>query len=182
MQRAAALQVLPTLWFRNTWSQEGGGSKASLAHESTVGHGSGGRAHHTDPLFQESLPDYFLYCDDDVPLLFTENETNNARLFGPENASPYVKDAINNFIVHGDAAAVNPAQRGTKVAAHHALAWAPARRATCGCVSRRVRPGARGPAIRRFRCGVRGAPRRGRRILRVGHCPKRAQAIRSAPT
>ena len=57
-------------------------------------------------------PDYYLYCDADVPLLFTENETNNARLFGSANASPYVKDGINNFVVHGDAAAVNPEQRG----------------------------------------------------------------------
>ena len=54
-----------------------------------------------------------------MPLLFTENETNNARLFGSDNASPYVKDGINNFVVHDDATAVNPAQRGTKVAAHY---------------------------------------------------------------
>ena len=58
-------------------------------------------AHHTDPLFQESLADYYLYCEGDVPLLFTENETNNERLFGAPNASPYVKDGINNFVVHG---------------------------------------------------------------------------------
>ena len=44
--------------------------------------GAAVEAHHTDPLFQESLPDYVLYCEEDVPLLFTENETNNARLFG----------------------------------------------------------------------------------------------------
>ena len=61
-------------------------------------------AHHTDPLFQESLPDYFLYCDKHEPLLFTENETNNARLFGTQNASRYVKAAINEFIVNDDAA------------------------------------------------------------------------------
>ena len=56
-----------------------------------------------------------------MPLLFTENETNNARLFGTGNASPYVKDGINNYIVHGDVAAVNPALRGTKVSAHYSL-------------------------------------------------------------
>ena len=55
------------------------------------------RAHHSDPLFQESLSDYYLYCEADVPLLFTENETNNAQLFGSANASPYVKDGINNY-------------------------------------------------------------------------------------
>lgn len=117
---AASLQVLPTLWFRNTWSQAGGGSKPTLTKVNLAGQAVV-CAHHSDPLFQESLPDYFLYCDADVPLLFTENETNNARLFGSQNASPYVKDAINSFVVHNDATAVNPAQVGTKVAAHHAL-------------------------------------------------------------
>ena len=117
---SAALEVLPTLWFRNTWSQSAGGSEPLLERIDLPRHAVV-YAHHNDPLFQESLPDYFLYCADDVPLLFTENETNNARLFGSANASPYVKDAIHNFIVHGDVAAVNPEQRGTKVAAHHTL-------------------------------------------------------------
>ena len=63
--------------------------------------------HHTDPLFQEFLEDYLLYCEGEVPLLFTENETKHARLFASANASPYVKDGINNYIVHGDAPAVN---------------------------------------------------------------------------
>ena len=45
-------------------------------------------AHHTDPLFQESLDDYDLYCEGTVPLLFTENETNTARLFGTPNRAP----------------------------------------------------------------------------------------------
>jgi hypothetical protein len=114
---SAPLHVLPTLWFRNTWSHKGGGSKPVLE---AVGRATV-RAHHTDPLFQESLPDYFLTCDADAPLLFTENETNNARLFGSSNASPWVKDGINQFLVHGDADAVNPAKQGTKVAAHHSI-------------------------------------------------------------
>ena len=63
---------------------------------------------------------YYLYCDGDVPLLFTENETNNERLF-PQypNASPYVKDGINNYVVQRDQAAVNPDHQGTKGAAHY---------------------------------------------------------------
>ena len=117
---AASLQVLPTLWFRNTWSQAGGGSKPALRRVDVTGM-SAVEAHHTDPLFQESLPDYVLYCEEDVPLLFTENETNNTRLFGTENASPFVKDGINDYVVHGDAAAVNPAQQGTKMAAQHSI-------------------------------------------------------------
>jgi hypothetical protein len=118
--QAAPLQVLPTLWFRNTWSQSDGGSRPSLKKVKFAGHAVA-HAHHSDPLFQESLPDYFLYCDEDVPLLFTENETNNARLFGSQNASAYVKDAFHNYVVHGDTTAVNPAEEGTKMAAHHRL-------------------------------------------------------------
>jgi len=118
--KAASLQVLPTLWFRNTWSQAGGGSKPVL-RRIDVGAGAAVAAHHTDPLFQESLRDYVLYCEEDVPLLFTDNETNNARLFATENASPYVKDGINDCVVHGDTAAVNPEQQGTKMAAQHSL-------------------------------------------------------------
>ena len=115
----AVLHVLPTLWFRNTWSWSDGGTKPlvrALGDGRAVIH-----THHTDPLFQESLEDYYLYCEGDVPLLFTENETNNARLFGGANASPYVKDAINEYVVHGRSDAVNPGRAGTKAAAHHEL-------------------------------------------------------------
>ncbi|WP_349607214.1 glucosidase [Cupriavidus sp. DF5525] len=117
---AAPMHLLPTLWFRNTWSQPWGGSKPILERVDASGQAAV-RARHSDPLFQESLGEYYLYCDADVPLLFTENETNNTRLFGTGNASPYVKDGIHNFIVHGDAAAVNPAQQGTKAAPHYQL-------------------------------------------------------------
>jgi hypothetical protein len=114
---AATLHVLPTLWFRNTWSWGEGGSKPTLkkAGDSII------HVHHTDPLFREYLADYYLYCEGDVPLLFTENETNNARLFGGTNASPYVKDAINDFVVHGRQDAVNPQQIGTKTSSHYQL-------------------------------------------------------------
>jgi hypothetical protein len=116
----APLHVLPTLWFRNTWSQAGGGTRPQLKLLEGAGHPVV-QAHHTDALFQESLDAYFLHVEGSVPLLFTENETNNLRLFGGQNASPYVKDAFHRFVVQGDAAAVNPAQTGTKVAAHHDL-------------------------------------------------------------
>src|SRR6185295_6892804 len=116
----AALAVLPTLWFRNTWSWQLGGSKPEL--RAVKGKNSIVHAHHTDPLFQESLPDYYLYCDGAVPLLFTENESNNAKVFGGTNAGPYVKDGINDYVVNGQKAAVNPQATGTKAAAHHELA------------------------------------------------------------
>jgi Mannosylglycerate hydrolase MGH1-like glycoside hydrolase domain len=114
----ALLHVLPTLWFRNTWSWPGGGPKPVARAVD-----AGGRAvihtHHSDPLFQESLDDYYLYCDGAVPLLFTENESNNARLFGTANESPYVKDSIDEYVVHGKRDAVNPDRVGTKTAAHY---------------------------------------------------------------
>jgi hypothetical protein len=117
----ATIHVLPTLWFRNTWSWGGGGAKPVVEK---VAHGGASVicARHTDKLFQEGLPDpYYLYCEGDMPLLFTENETNNERLFRSPNASPYVKDGINNFVVQGAKEAVNPAQTGTKATPHYVL-------------------------------------------------------------
>jgi hypothetical protein len=117
---AATLHVLPTLWFRNTWSWGDGSSKPILQKVEDEGH-SIIHAHHTEPQFQESLDNYYLYCDGNVPLLFTENETNHARLFAGTNTSPYVKDGINNYLVQGQQDAVNPAQTGTKASPHYQL-------------------------------------------------------------
>ncbi len=117
---AALIHVLPTLWFRNTWSWPDGGPKPVLraveGAENSVIH-----AHHTDPLFQESLQDYTLTCEGQPTLLFTENETNNGRIFGTPNANPYVKDGINNTVVHGKLMSVNPELTGTKASAHYPL-------------------------------------------------------------
>ncbi len=117
---AAALQVLPTLWFRNTWSWPGGGSKPVLRSLDTAGHRVI-HAHHTDPLFQGSVPDCTLACEGEPVLLFTENETNTERIFGTPNQSPYVKDGFDNYVVHGQHDAVNPQQTGTKAAALYSL-------------------------------------------------------------
>ena len=66
------------------------------------------------------LGEFVLSCEGDVPLLFTENETNHERLFpGQKNESAYVKDGINDCVVHGSQGAVNPGKQGTKVAAHY---------------------------------------------------------------
>ena len=123
-KEAASLQVLPTLWFRNTWSWPGGGSKPVLRSVKGGKH-SLIQAHHTDPLFQKSLDDYYLYCEGTVPLLFTENETNHVLLFGTENRCPYVKDGINNYIVHGQKDTVNPDAVGTKASPHYQLTIGP---------------------------------------------------------
>jgi hypothetical protein len=117
---AAELHVLPTVLFRNTWSWTGGGTKPVLKEIRKAGC-SVISAYHTDALFRESLADCFVYCDGKADLLFTENETNNERIFGTPNAGPYVKDGINDYIVSGQKDAVNPEKTGTKAAAHYRL-------------------------------------------------------------
>jgi hypothetical protein len=119
-RETAELHLLPTLWFRNTWTWVDGGSKPAIEKVAGYGH-SIVRAYHTDPLFKETLGNYYLYCDRVVPLLFTENETNNQRIFDSPNATPYVKDGINNYIVDGQQDAVNPLQIGTKLSPHYTL-------------------------------------------------------------
>ncbi len=67
-----------------------------------------------------AIGEFTLSCEGDVPLLFTENETNHERLFrGHKNESPFVKDGINDCVVQGNLGAVNPAKQGTKTAAHY---------------------------------------------------------------
>lgn len=117
---AAPLHLLPTLWFRNTWSWLDSGSKPILSKLEGTGN-SVIHAHITNPVLEQYIQDYYLYCDGVVPLLFTENETNHQRLFNTPNASPYVKDGINNWLVHGQQDAVNPGGTGTKVSPYYNL-------------------------------------------------------------
>jgi hypothetical protein len=112
---AAALHVLPTLWFRNNWTWWPGTPKPSLKQ---IASRKGTQAVAAS---QAELGERYLYCAGDVPLLFTENETNNQRLFGTSNANPYVKDGINNYVVQGENNSVNPAKTGTKSSAHYQL-------------------------------------------------------------
>ena len=108
----ASLHLLPTLWFRNTWSWWSEPPKPVLRQVSAKGAGRAIAAAHAE------LGNRWLYIDQDLPLLFTENETNNERLFGTPNPTPYVKDGINELVVNGRREAVNPAATGTKAAAH----------------------------------------------------------------
>jgi hypothetical protein len=117
---AAPVHVLPTLWFRNTWSWTERGLKPSI-RSGELGKHSTIHAHRSDPLSQESSQDYTLTCDGNPELLFTENETNSERLFRQPNPSPYVKDGINNHVVNGQSGVVNPEQTGTKASAHYVL-------------------------------------------------------------
>ncbi|MFL6353404.1 MAG: MGH1-like glycoside hydrolase domain-containing protein [Bryobacteraceae bacterium] len=107
----ARIRVLPTLWFRNTWSWEGGNHKPLLR----------ALAPGVIQISHFELGEYRLYCDENPEFLFTENETNTQRLWDQPNASPYVKDAFHTYVVGRDDSAVNPARVGTKAAAHYAL-------------------------------------------------------------
>src|SRR5580700_7557453 len=112
---AAELHVLPTLWFRNQWSWGTASSRPELRQTKATGAASVIEA------VQDKLGSRHFYCDGQPTLLFTENETNTQRIFGIPNRSPYVKDSIDAYVVHGVREAVNPEQRGTKVAAHYQL-------------------------------------------------------------
>jgi hypothetical protein len=115
----AQLHILPQLWFRNTWWLETEAPRPEL-HEGTAPDGL--RAVHANhPLLGERV----LYFQGTPQLLFTENETNRQRLFGEQNTFPYVKDAFHDYLVSGKEQAVNPAQKGTKSAAHYSLTLMP---------------------------------------------------------
>jgi hypothetical protein len=109
--QASRLRVLPTLWFRNTWSWDADQPKPSLREVAP------GVVHVT----HQSLGEYRWSCDGASELLFTENESNASRLWGQPNPSPYVKDAFHEYVVGGRRDAVNPAKVGTKAAAHYVL-------------------------------------------------------------
>ena len=115
----AEICVLPTLWFRNQWSWYGVADRPVLEH--VPGTASQSIVKATDA----TLGERYLYCDADVPLLFTENETNTQSVFGVPNRSPYVKDGINNYLVHGQEGAVNPEKKGTKVSPLYRLTITP---------------------------------------------------------
>ncbi len=113
-QERASLHLLPTLWFRNTWSWDGG-EKPVI------------RAWDKKKLFQVVEADHsnlgarWLYFASPDELLFTDNETNLKRVFGAENHASFFKDGINDYIVHGVTEAVNTEGTGTKVSPHYVL-------------------------------------------------------------
>jgi hypothetical protein len=113
----APIHVLPTLWFRNTWSWGWDNRRPSLSlfpgDSSTNPQLGRILAQHPE------LNQYLLYCKEAGEFLFTENETNNERLFGVPSPSPYVKDAFHSYVLNGNQSAVNPKNTGTKFAAHY---------------------------------------------------------------
>jgi Glycosyl hydrolase family 63 C-terminal domain len=115
----ARLHLLPTLWFRNTWTWWPEAQRPILREAERVGGAIVIAASHPE------LDDVLLYCEGASSLLFTENETNNERLFGAPNQSRYVKDGINDYIVNRRLDAVNPAKSGTKASAHYQITVGP---------------------------------------------------------
>ncbi|HEY6796420.1 MAG TPA: glucosidase [Kineosporiaceae bacterium] len=111
----AELHVLPTVWFRHTWSWAGDEPQPVLQAFTGPDGVAAVRAEHS------LLGRRWFYADRSVPVLVTGNETNNERVFGSANDTPYVKDGIDRAVVHGDVGAVDPSGTGTKASLHHTL-------------------------------------------------------------
>ncbi len=109
---AAPVHLLPTVWFRNDWSWSQNAKKPLLKKIESP------RGATAIALQHPQLGKRWLYCQDEVETLFTENETNTQRLYNSPGPA-YAKDGINDYIVAGNAGAVNPEQVGTKAAAHY---------------------------------------------------------------
>jgi hypothetical protein len=115
----AKIHVLPSIWFRNTWQWWPTDVKPFLKGipaDASVRVVAAQEAH---------LGERFLYCEGKAQLLFTENETNNERVFGTPNTSRYVKDGFHRYLVSGATDAVNSAGTGTKAAAHYQVCLNP---------------------------------------------------------
>ncbi len=110
---AAPLHLIPTLWFRNTWAWDVGAKRPRLARAASDG------GHVAVEATHPTLGTRRLCCDGAPRLLFTENETNHARLFDGPRVTLHVKDGINDAVVGGRPEAVNPAETGTKVGAQY---------------------------------------------------------------
>lgn len=114
---AAPLHILPTLWFRNTWSWGySHGPMGDIAFKPYLK-----LSQQNDCSFLEThhpIANYYFYTEEQADWLFTENDTNVEKLCGQRNSTPYVKDAFHRYIVHQEQQAINPLQIGTKAAIH----------------------------------------------------------------
>ncbi|MEB3196807.1 MAG: glucosidase, partial [Candidatus Sericytochromatia bacterium] len=115
---AAPLHLLPTLWFRNTWSWDAGDRPEIRLDEEGFDLGACIVQHPT-------LGQRWFYAEGCPALLFTENDTNTARLYGSPPATPYTKDAFHRYLIGSETQAINPQRVGTKVAAHQWRTLAP---------------------------------------------------------
>jgi hypothetical protein len=103
---ASSMHLLPQVWFRNTWNQGTNTNKPEMNYQ----------GNNTLALRSPTPGEYYLYADGNPEFIFTENETNNERLYQSQNVMPFVKDGINNRVVNNDLSAVNPLLEGTKSA------------------------------------------------------------------
>jgi hypothetical protein len=103
---AATLHLLPQLWFRNTWSWNPPATKPQISAR-----GAAMVAEHLE------LGTYYLYVEESAELLFCDNETNVARVYGAKS-NGYCKDAFHEYLVQGNRSAVNPLAHGSKACAH----------------------------------------------------------------
>ena len=107
----ACLHVLPTVWFRNTWTWNPGAARPSMKRSGDT----------TIDIDEATLGAYQITFDSARPMLFTENESNAQALWGLPNQQPYVKDAFHRRVIHNVIDAVNPAEIGTKACAWYQL-------------------------------------------------------------
>jgi hypothetical protein len=128
----ADLSILPTIWFRNTWSWGRDDYRPCLRAipELNIPKEYGIPGSGVVQVEHKTYGSRWLLCEGEPELLFTENETNARKLFGGENRTPYVKDGINEYVVHGNREAVNPGKTGTKASALYRLQIAPGATAT----------------------------------------------------
>ncbi len=124
---SAPLWLLPTVWFRNTWSWGRDPDRPHVSRPELARSLSGGALFELEG---KVIGKRWLIAEGTPEMLFTENETNFQRLFGVANRTPYVKDAFDNYIVQGDKTVVNPAQTGTKAAASYQMDIASGAKAT----------------------------------------------------
>jgi hypothetical protein len=141
--QTAPLRLLPTLWFRNTWSWDVGAPRPRARQDAAQAGWQTIEAEHP------SLGRRWLSIEGAAELLFTENDTNKQRLWGVPSASVYVKDAFHDYVVDGRLDAVNPARAGTKAAAHYRLRLASGETTTVALRLSDVAPGQNpfGPAF-----------------------------------
>jgi hypothetical protein len=111
----ASLHLLPSVWFRNTWSWGYGTSRPELSRYDS----------HTIGLRERSLGEFKFWLEDAPQQLYTENESNNERLWNSPNTQPYTKDAFHRFLIQGEKHAVNPNEAGTKACGLYRLELEP---------------------------------------------------------
>jgi hypothetical protein len=111
----AVLHLLPTVWFRNTWSWGYGVPRPELARLDSQ----------TIAIKEQSLGEFKLWFEDAPPLLFTENESNTERLWGWRGAQLYTKDAFHRYLINGEEDAVNPDETGTKACGSYRIELQP---------------------------------------------------------